>query len=150
VLLLALIFAAYTSTSVTYSDGAVAEAQSECAVLDLCATITLPDKDVMRIYNKGASKCEPFRLHLVRTHGDAVVLDSELTTTTSEFAQSYSATPEPQPHGKPTAMPHNDPLHPERCAKFKNTYFRFDQGRVVMGVFLAKNGSLFVQFSAPK
>jgi hypothetical protein len=103
----------------------------------------------MRIYNKGASKCEPFRLHLVRTHGDAVVLDSELTTSTTQFAPSYNATPQPETTPSPASHGPGDILNPNKCAKFKNTYFTFDEGRIRMGVFLAKNGSLFVQFSPP-
>jgi hypothetical protein len=65
---------AYSSTAITYPDSAVAEARPECAVLDLCATITLPDKDVLRIYNKGAGRCEPFVLHLVGTRALALFL----------------------------------------------------------------------------
>jgi hypothetical protein len=143
---------AYTSTAVTYPDGAVAEARPECSVLDLCATITLPDKDVLRIYNKGSGRCQPFVLHLVRTHGDAVLLDSELVTATTESAPSYTQPNTPQPQPSPSAASKRRLTLPSQhaCAQFKNTYFTFDEGRIRMGVFLAKDGSLFVQFSPPK
>ena len=143
---------AYVSTAVTYPDGAVAEARSECAVLDLCATITLPDKDVLRIYNKGAGRCQPFVLHLVRTHGDAVLLDSELVTATTKSALQYSQADVPQPQPTASATSRSRfALNPQHsCAQFQNTYFTFDGGRIRMGVFLAKDGALFVQFSPPK
>lgn len=143
----------YTSTSVTYPDGAVAEARPECAVLDLCATITLPDKDVLRIYNKGADRCQPYSLHLVRTHGDAVLLDSELVTATTASEPSYTrpnAPQPPQPSPNATSKPRSAFPPQNGCAQFKNTYFTFDEGRIRMGVFLAKDGSLFVQFAPPK
>lgn len=141
---------AYVATSVTYPDGAVAEARAECGVLDLCATITLPGNDVIRIYNKGAGRCEPFVLHLVRTHGGVVVLDSELVTATTKSSPAYTSTPQPAPTAAVTSRPRFaiDPHH--GCAQFKNTYYTFDEGRIRMGVFLAKDGSLFVQFSPPK
>ena len=140
---------AYAATSVTYPDGAIAEARPECAVLDLCATITLPDQDVMRIYNKGAGRCEPYVLHLVRTHGDAVLLDSELVTATTKSLATYTeqnATPAPvATKGPRFEIKDNSP-----CPRFANSYFNFDAGRIRMGVFQAKDGALFVQFSPPK
>lgn len=140
---------AYVSTAITYPDGAVAEARPECGVLDLCATITLPDQDVVRIYNKGAGRCEPYVLHLVRTHGDAVLLDSELVTATTQSAAAYTQTNTPQPHPSPrsTTRPRFAIQPQHECAQFKNTYFTFDAGRIRMGVFLAKDGALFVQFT---
>lgn len=141
----------YVSTAITYPDGAVAEARAECAVLDLCATITLPDGDVMRIYNKGAGRCEPFVLHLVRTHGDAVLLDSELVTATTESPPRYSTpTPLPPATASPKSRPRFEIGPHQGCPQFKNTYFTFDEGRIRMGVFLATDGALFVQFSPPK
>lgn len=141
---------AYVSTAITYPDGAVAEARAECAVLDLCATITLPDGDVMRIYNKGAGRCEPFILHLVRTHGDAVLLESELVTATTESSPEYSHTPQSQATSSPKSRPRFESGPHQGCPQFKNTYFTLDEGRIRMGVFLAKDGALFVQFSPPK
>jgi hypothetical protein len=142
---------AYVSTAVTYPDGAVAEARAECAVLDLCATITLPDQDVMRIYNKGAGRCEPFVLHLVRTHGDAVLMETELVTATTQTGPAYEQANAPRPIPSPTATStarHNI-LHTPTCAQFTNTYFTFDGGQIRMGVFLAKDGALFVKFLPP-
>ena len=140
------------STAITYPDGAIADARAECGVLDLCATITLPDQDVMRIYNKGAGRCEPFVLHLVRTHGDAVMLDSELVTATTQSASAYdqSETPQPQPMPTATSRPRYEIVHRNSCPRFTNTYFTFDGGQIRMGVFLAKDGALFAQFSSPK
>lgn len=140
---------AYVSTAVTYPDGAVAEARPECGVLDLCATITLPDQDVLRIYNKGAARCKPFVLHLVRTHGDAVLFESDLVTATTQSASLYvqptpSPSATPAPRKPPPFVPHSE------CPQFTNTYFTFDGGRIRMGVFLAKDGALFVQFTPPK
>jgi hypothetical protein len=143
---------AYVSTAITYPDGAVAEARVECGALDLCATITLPDQDVLRIYNKGAGRCQPFVLHLVRTHGDAVLLESDLVTATTQSAQSYSQpnSPSPRPSSAPAKKP-NFPIDPHNgCAQFTNTYFTFDSGRIRMGVFLAQDGDLFVKFTPPK
>ncbi len=142
---------AYVSTAVTYPDGAVAEARGECAVLDLCAKITLPDGDVMRIYNKGAGRCEPFVLRLVRTHGDAVLLESELVTATTESSPAYfTPTPQPRPAASSKSRPQFEIGPHQGCPQFKNTYFTFDEGRIRMGVFLAKDGALFVQFSPPR
>jgi hypothetical protein len=106
---------------VSYTDGAVAQARPECGVGDLCATIALPDEDDVRVYNRGASKCGPFTLELVTLHGDAVVLRSEVVTATR-------------------------PGRNRTCPRFENTYFTLDAGEVRMGVFLAQDGSLFVQF----
>ena len=142
----------YVSTSVTYSDGTVAEARAECAALDLCATITLPDQDVVRIYNKGAGHCKPFVLHLVRTHGDTVLLESNLVTATTEAPSAYSQSNATQAQSSSTATskPRHDLLHQPACPQFKNTYFTFDRGQVRMGVFLAKDGALFMKFAPPK
>lgn len=137
----------YASTSVTYPDGAVAEARPECSVLDLCATITLPDQDVMRMYNKGAGHCEPYVLHLVRTHGDAVVLDSELVTATTQTLPSYIGETDATP--APASSRRFEITDKRPCPRFSNTYFNFDSGRIRMGVFQAKDGALFVQFSRP-
>src|SRR5579884_3023629 len=63
-----------TPASVTYSDGAVAQALPECGAMDLCATVSLPNDDTIRVYNLGSRRCEPFTLHLVTVHFDAVVL----------------------------------------------------------------------------
>ncbi len=135
----------YASTSVTYPDGSVAEARPECSALDLCATITLPDQEVMRIYNKGAGHCEPYVLRLVRTHGYAVVLDSELVTATTQTLPNYVGETAPTP--TPAASPRFEIKDKRQCPRFSNTYFNFDDGRIRMGVFQAKDGALFVQFS---
>jgi hypothetical protein len=110
-----------TPPAVTYSDGAVARAMPECGASDLCATITLPNQDTMRIYNRGSKRCEPFTLHLATLHGDTVVLDSDVKTATQ-------------------AGRNRD------CPLFANTYLTFDSGKIRMGVFLAKNGNLFMEF----
>ena len=106
---------------VNYTDGAVAQARPECGVGDLCATITLPDEDDVRVYNRGARKCGPFTLELVTLHAGAVVLTSEVLTATAR-----------EKH--------------RGCAQFENTYVMLDSGEIRMGVFLAKDGSLFVEF----
>lgn len=146
---------AYTSTAVRYPDGAVAEARAKCGVLDLCATITLPDGEIVRIYNRGAERCRPFYLHMVRTRGEVVLLESDLVTATTASGSAYSS-PSPEPGPTPTPRPRHGPPPPppppgthRGCPQFKNSYFTFDQGRIQMGVFLNKDGSLFVQFSAP-
>jgi hypothetical protein len=141
---------AYVSTAVKYPDGAVAEARPECGVLDLCATITLPDQEVLRIYNKGSGRCGPFVLHVVRMHDNAVVLDSDLVTATTKTAAAYSQTDAPQPASTATSAPRFELNPHQACAEFKNTYFTFDGGQIRMGVFLAKDGSLFMQFYPPK
>jgi hypothetical protein len=106
---------------VTFTDGAVAQARPECGVGDLCGTITLPDGDNIRVYNRGARRCGPFTLELVTLHGDAVVLRSEAVTATR-------------------------PGRSRTCPRFENTYLTLDSGEIRMGVFLAQDGSLFVQF----
>jgi hypothetical protein len=106
---------------VSYSDGAVAQARAECGVGDLCGNIKLPDEDEVRVYNRGATRCGPFTLELVTLHGDAVVLRSKVLTATR-------------------------PGRTRTCPQFENTYVTLDSGVIRMGVFLAKNGSLFVEF----
>lgn len=106
---------------VSYTDGAVAQARSECGVGDLCAAITLPDGDTMRIYNRGAARCGPFTLELITLFGEAVVLRSQVLT---------------------AQRPGND----RSCPRFANTYLTLDSGEIRMGVFLARDGALFVQF----
>jgi hypothetical protein len=141
----------YASTAITYADGAVAEARTECAVLDLCATIRLPDQDVLQIYNMGAGRCQPFILHLVRTRGAAVVMESNLVTATTTSPSSYTESPQPNASTPPAKRQHG-PIPPpgQHCARFANTYYSFDAGRIRMGVFLARDGALFVQFAPPK
>ena len=142
---------AYTSTSYRYADGAVAEARPECAVLDLCATITLPDRDVLRIYNMGAGPCQPFMLHLVRTRGDSALMESNLVTATTSSPSAYTQTPQPDASSPPPKRHGPPPMLPgQHCARFANTYFAFDAGRIRMGVFLAKDGALFMQFAPPR
>lgn len=106
---------------VTYTDGAIAQARPECGIGDLCGTIALPDGDELRVYNRGAQKCSPFTLELVTLHGDAVVLRSQMVTATR-------------------------PGRTRACPQFANTYATLDSGQIRMGVFLAGDGSLFVQF----
>jgi hypothetical protein len=106
---------------VTYTDGATALARPECGVGDLCATITLPDQDRVLVYNRGATKCGPFTLRLLTLHGDTVVLTSDVLTATRR---------EPNTN----------------CMRFANTYVTLDSGEIRMGVFLAKDGALFVRF----
>jgi hypothetical protein len=60
-------------------------------------------------------------LELVTLHGDAVVLRSEVQTATR-------------------------PGRTRGCPQFDNTYLSLDSGKIRMGVFLAKDGSLFVEF----
>jgi hypothetical protein len=106
---------------VSYSDGAVAYARPQCATGDLCATITLPDGDDIRVYNRGAARCRPFKLELVTLHGEAVMLRSEVVTATR-------------------------PGKSRTCPQFANTYVMLDSGEIRMGIFLAKDGTLFVEF----
>jgi hypothetical protein len=107
--------------AVTYPDGAVAQASPECGSSDLCATITLPNQDTMRIYNKGSKRCGPFTLHLTTLHGDAVVLGSDVQTATQ-------------------------PGRTHNCPHFANTYLTLNSGKIRMGVFLAQSGNLFIEF----
>lgn len=106
---------------VNYSDGAVAQARPECGVGDLCGNIKLPDGDEVRVYNRGATRCGPFTLELVTLHGDAVVLRSKVLTATR-------------------------PGMSRTCPQFANTFVPLDSGVIRMGVFLAKDGSLFLEF----
>lgn len=106
---------------VSYSDGAVARARPECGVGDLCGNINLPDEDEVRVYNRGATRCGPFTLELVTLHGGAVVLRSKVLTATR-------------------------PGRSRTCPQFENTFVRLDSGVIRMGIFLAKDGSLFLEF----
>jgi hypothetical protein len=106
---------------VSYADGAIAQARPECGTGDLCAAITLPDGDDLRVYNRGTKRCGPFTLELVTLHDGAVVLSSEVVTATRSGRNP-------------------------RCAQFENTYVTLDSSEIRMGVFLAKDGSLFVEF----
>lgn len=110
------------SERVTFPDGAVAIAERECGVTDLCATILFPNGDDVRIYNSGAGHCEPYSLRVVREHADAVISESELGT---------------------------EQGGPRRCKHFKNSAYTFDNGSIRMSVSVAKDGALFVQFTNP-
>jgi hypothetical protein len=108
---------------VTYADGATALARPECGVGELCATVTLPDRDTVLVYNRGATKCGPYALRLLTMHGDTVIFTSDVLTATRREANT-------------------------NCSRFANTYLSLDSGEIRMGVFLAKDGALFVQFLA--
>lgn len=106
---------------VTYTDGATALARPECGVGELCATINLPDQDTMLVYNRGAAKCAPFTLRFLTLHGDTIVSSSDVLTATRRELNT-------------------------NCTRFVNTYIMLDSGEIRMGVFLAKDGGLHVQF----
>jgi hypothetical protein len=54
----------------TFTDGTVARSFGHCGDMDLCATITYPNGDVLSIYSEGAAMSQPYTLHCVRVHGD--------------------------------------------------------------------------------
>ena len=77
----------------------------------------------MLVYNRGATKCGPFTLRLLTLHGDIVVFTSDVLMATRRETNG-------------------------NCKRVTNTYLSLDSGEIRMGVFLAKDGALFVQFLA--
>jgi len=108
---------------VAYTDGSVAMARPECGVGDLCATIAMADGDEVRVYNRGGARCAPFALELITLASGVVVLRSTTFTTVRTVWNSA-------------------------CPRFQTTYVTLDSGQIRMGVFLARDGSLFVRFTS--
>lgn len=147
-----LIVAAYFCTMasvyaapLTYADGVIADAASECGAGDVCATLTFPGGDVLRVYNEGAAKCQAFVLHVVRSHGDTVLLSYDLSTDQRHSRFTYANSQVDPYSGNVTTYAHSR----DKCGRFRNSYYMFDNGRIRMGVFLAKDGALFAQFDQP-
>ena len=114
----------------TYGDGAVGTAPVECGVGDPCAVLKLPNGDAITIYNGGGPHCQPYTLDVVRTHGDTVLFQNHLLT--DDMAT------DPWLGGD---------RHPGQCYRFRSTYLTFDAGVARLGLFQAKDGSLFAEWS---
>lgn len=110
---------------VPFPDGSIGSASAECGVDDLCATLVLPNKDRIEIYNQGAGYCQPFSLSIIRMRGDVVLLKNQTTTASKRVKEG---------------LQHFD------CYQFVNTYLTFDQGAARLGLFLSHDGTLFAEW----
>jgi len=87
-----------------------------------CPTLVLHgDIDLIRPHAQGEALAGETGGELVTLHGDAVVLSSEVVTSTR-------------------------PGRNRTCPQFANTYVTLDSGEIRMGIFLARDGSLLVEF----
>lgn len=113
-----------------YGDGAVGTAPVECGVGDPCAVLKLANGDSITVYNGGGPHCQAYTLNVVRTHGDTVLFQNHLLT--DDMAS------DPWLGGD---------RHPGRCYRFRSTYLTLDAGIARLGLFQAKDGSLFAEWS---
>lgn len=113
-----------------FPDGSVGSAPAECGLGDLCASLKLPNGDVISVYNGGATNCKPYEIDVVRTHGDTVLFQSKRYSDDSgtDFLGSGNAS----------------------CRNFKNTFLTFDSGQARLGLFLSHDGSLLGDWSGGK
>lgn len=116
---------------VTYADGAIGTAPVECGVGDPCAVLKLAGGDTITIYNGGGPHCQAYTLNVVRTHGETVLFQNQLKT--DDMAT------DPWLGGD---------RHPGKCYAFRSTYLVFDGGIAHLGLFQAKDGSLFGEWKA--
>ena len=86
--------------------------------------------NAITIYNGGGPHCQPYTLDVVRTHGDTVLFQNHLLT--DDMAT------DPWLGGD---------RHPGQCYRFRSTYLTFDAGVARLGLFQAKDGSLFAEWS---
>jgi hypothetical protein len=66
----------------TFSDGTVAHSYGHCGDMDLCATITYSNGDVLSIYSEGAAQFQPYRIDCVRTRADHTIYEFSRVTDT--------------------------------------------------------------------
>ena len=75
----ALTAAATSADSVQFSDGAVGTAYPHCGDTDLCAVVSYPGGDTLRIYSEGAARGQPYILHFVRLLGNTLLYEYSRT-----------------------------------------------------------------------
>lgn len=110
---------------VPFVDGAVGSVTAECGVADLCATITLPDKDTIQVFNDGAGYCQSFGLDIVRMRGNVVLLKNQASTSSKRVQEGHF-----------------------RCHQFVSTFLTFDEGKAKLGLFLSHDGTLFGEWTS--
>jgi len=111
--------------SITFSDGARADAFDHCGDSDLCASVDFPNGDHLAIYSEGAARCQPYALHFVRTHG---------ATTIYEYTRAINHTP-------PSGI---------ACGRSLDTQMVMDHGLIHMTVSENTDGTLSIVFSLTK
>jgi hypothetical protein len=113
-------------TDVTFPDGAVGSVTAECGLGDLCATLTLSNKDTIEVYNEGAGYCQAFTLNIIRMRGDTILLTTQSQTASKRVKEG--------------------PQH-FLCDQFVSTYLTLDAGIAQLGLFLSHDGTLFGEWS---
>jgi hypothetical protein len=63
------------SQTATFRDNAIARTYPHCGDMDLCATITYMNGDVLSLYSEGAAAGQPYTLHCVMTSGTRTVYE---------------------------------------------------------------------------
>jgi len=111
---------------VVFVDGAIGSVTAECGLGDLCASLVLPNKDVIELYNLGAGSCQAYTLSLARKRGDTVLFQSPLQSASKRVKEG--------------------PLQSD-CDLFVSTYYTFDAGKAKLGLFLSHDGTLFGEWS---
>jgi len=64
--------------SLTLTDGTVATPAEQCAVSDVCVTVKEANGDVLTFYNKGAQKCDPYKVRAIRMKGDTKLFEYDI------------------------------------------------------------------------
>jgi len=82
---------AYPST-LTLKDGTVAVPAQECGVGEVCATVTMPNNDVITFYSEGSQKNQTYKIHAVRMHGNVVLVSFEVELNRGKNKQSSGET----------------------------------------------------------
>jgi hypothetical protein len=114
------------SPPITFSDGSTATAIDHCGDADLCATIEYQNGDRLFIYSEGAAYCQPYMLHVVKTH---------LTSTLYEFTRTLNHDP---------VVSNAFGVH---CGNNQATQMTLDHGLVHLTVDEYTDGSLRFIFS---
>lgn len=70
-------FVAYPN-SLVLTDGTVATPTEQCSVSDLCVKVKEANGDVLSFYNKGAQKCDPYKVHAIRMQGGTKLFEYDI------------------------------------------------------------------------
>lgn len=111
---------------VTYSNGDVATAATECAAGDVCATITEANGDVIKVSTGESGRCNPYVVTFMRYTKDQLV---------AVWSTPTDRNPD-----------HSGGFGGAQCGGFRNTHMKIDKGVIDMGVFQNTDGKVFVLF----
>ena len=114
-------FVAYPN-SLTLIDGTVATPTEQCSVSDLCVTVKEANGDVLSFYNKGAQKCDPYKVHVIRMKGDTKLFEYDIQLQ----------------HSKNISIYHN-----RKCQYESTGEVSFDGGHLHIGFYQNHEGNLF-------